>query len=509
MPVAEPRVCFRCSPHEDSALCVAFSDADPNLLATGGGDSVLLLHDIRCCFSSSSALSSAPASSTSSSSSKTSFRDPVAALSWQSENVLYVASGKRVHLIDVRKIMSSSSSSHSTPSSSSSSSFAVILEADDDVSSLSVSRDLKTLAVADDSGTVTLVDLPPGAERSTTTSTSTSTTTTTSTKAFPPSRRLPASAHGGSVATAACFRPNRSGESLVTGGCDCTLARWDRSCSGRLVRRWQASEIVAQQQQEGEEEEESFNCSSSRLFNPPFVHSLAVPSPLALFSTPARKPWNALVAAAIGEGSVAVLDCDAAAATAAAATSADASRRRRQQQKLKQNQKQKEERSPPFDGVLAVLRREDGGHTAAATCVTFVDDNESGNGSRERKEEETRAATTAAAADAAAEAPLSPPPLRPPTLLASGGDDGRVLFWRWAAKAVSAGGRQLPPSWSAALAPFHRGIGGGGDNNGDAGPFPFLAAATPKGAKLQALASRRGLVAAADTSTVVKLYKLE
>lgn len=483
MPVAEPRLCLRCSPHEDSALCVAFSATDPSLLASGGEDGALLLHDIRTLTSSTSASTSSTTSSTSSSSSssKTTFEDPVAALSWQSEHALCVGSGKRVHFVDVRKISSSSSPS-----------FPVIFEAEDDVSSLSVARDAKTLAVADDAGAVTLVDLS-GADRSSFSS-----------------RKLP-SAHGGSVATACCFRPNRSGESLVSAGCDCTLARWD--CSGRrLVRRWQAaSELVVpqqqqQQEQQGEGEGEELEQSTNRMFNPPFVHSLAVPTPLSSFASNSRKPWNALVAAAIGDGSVVVLEGDASSAPASSSSSPADARSRSSRRRERDNAKKKSSRlppRPPFGGVLAVLGRRDGGHSSAATCVAFVD---------QEKGSET---------DAAASPPPRPPP--PPALLASGGNDGRVLFWRWAEKAAAvaaaaaaaaaaespSSGLLLPPSWSSALAPFRRDGGGGNNADDGGGAFPFLAAATRRGAKLQALDSRRGIVAAADTSEVVKLYRLE
>ena len=252
-------------------LSVAFSPHSL-LLASGGEDCALLLHDLRCCSSSTSSeasTSTAASSSTSSSAAaaaRSLFADPVAALAWQGEHVLYLGSGNRVHRVDTRRLGGGRLSEEGASSSSSS---VVVRAFDDEVSSLSVSRDGRTLAVADDSGAVSLLDLSradrvagvggeegekqAGGEVSLIESSvaALSVAATEEEKGgggqteqrllLLPSRRLPRP-HAGSLATAVAFRPGRAGESLVSGGCDCSLARWDCR-SGRLVRRWQAREI--------------------------------------------------------------------------------------------------------------------------------------------------------------------------------------------------------------------------------------------------------------------------
>ena len=529
MPPPAPRLCLCAAPHGDSVLSVAFSLHSPLLLASGGEDCALLLHDLRIC-SSPSATASTPSSNNTSvvaAAGRSLFADPVAALAWQGDHVLYCGSGNRVYRLDTRKLggngsgsgsrsgdnnhASSSSPSPSPSRSPSSSSPSVVVSVcDDEVSSLSASRDGRALAVADESGVVSLLDLSraervgaggggrEGEEAG-------GVSPAASVAALPvadgqclPSRRLPR-AHA-SLATAVAFRPGRAGESLVSGGCDCSLARWD-SCSGRLVRRWQAREIAGGGGggggggdlggERGGVQGEGIAgggaaAATSRVFNPPFVHALAVPS------ASAAKPWSGCVAAALGDGSVAVLDCEARGET-------------RLPRKEREKKKGKPSPScppllssplPAFSGVLAVLSPEEGGHSAAATCVAFVAEGGGGGGG--------------------GAGGFSAP------LVASGGDDGRLLFWRWAGSAAveadDGGGegqrwrrRQLPAAWEAALAPLR----GGEDGGGGGGPV-VAAAARDRRWKMQALAAppspsshAASLVAAADTSRFVKVYRVE
>ena len=482
------RLCLRAAPHGDSVLSVAFSSAQSSfLLASGGEDCALLLHDLRCCSAESASTSTSTiSSSTSAAAARSFFADPVAALAWQSEHVLYLGSGNQAHRVDTRKFGGSSGSGGENTAS------VVVGVFEDEVSSLSVSRDGRTLAVADDSGSVSLLDLSRaerlsggamGGEEAEVVSLASSVAalSVSDGQCLLPSRRLPR-AHAGSLATSVAFRPGRAGESLVSGGCDCSLARWDCR-SGRLVRRWQARGIAGGDEG-GEEgaitgegvEGTTATAATSRVFNPPFVHAVAVPS------ISAAKPWSGCVAAALGDGSVAVLDCEA---------------------KEETRHPRKREKKPPpssllsslpaFSGILRVLRPEEGGHSAAATCVAFV-----GEGGGER----------------GGSAPL----------VASGGDDGRLLFWRWARSA--AGGeegelgrqrqQQLPAAWEAALAPL-RGLGssaaaGGGGGGGSSVVVAAAATARDRHWKMQALAagpSGSALVAAADTSLVVKVYRVE
>jgi len=554
-PPPPPRLCLRLAPHGDSVLSVAFStgNSSPLLLASGGEDGALLLHDLRCCCSAEASSSSSSTSSTTTTTSaavaaRSLFADPVAALAWQSEHVLYLGSGERVHRLDTRKLGGGGGggggggSGSEKRSSASSSSSVVVALCEDEVSSLSVSRDGKCLAVADDSGVVSLLDLSragriggSGGEEEETAGVSSSLAALSvadrgaaaaadaaSRRVLLPSRRLPR-AHAGSLATAVAFQPGRAGESLVSGGCDCSLARWDCR-SGRLVRRWQASEIT----RNGDDKEEgtieggvagtttaaatataaaaAAPQQASKLFNPPFVHALAVPS--TTMAAAATKPWSGCVAAALGDGSVAVLDCDA----RGGGGGEEGGRHRDQRSNKKKASSSPASSSssllsplPPFHGVLAVLRPEDGGHLAAATCVAFVGGGEDGGGKEGGGGE--------------GEGCSSPASQLLPQLVASGGDDGRLLFWEWARSAAAAGScgqqqqqkQQLPAAWARALAPF-RGGNGEGERGGS-----FVAAATARGKwKIQALSATAAagvpfppLVAAADTSRVVKVYQLE
>lgn len=469
-----PRLCIRTAPHGDSVLSVAFSSQ--LILASGGEDSALLLHDLRFCSSSTSSEEASTSSSTSAApaarpAARALFADAVAALAWQGEHVLYLGSGNSVLRVDTRRLGGGTSSGGAAAGSAS----VVVGACNDEVSSLSVSRDGRVLAVADDSGAVSLLDLSradgvvgegggearQGEQLSLASSVAALSVAAEKGSGRPPptepeqqqrfllpSRRLPRP-HAGSLATAVAFRPGRSGESLVSGGCDCSLARWD-CCSGRLVRRWHAREITtAGEDDEGEEIEgekgagttaEKAPAATSRVFNPPFVHALAAPP------TSADKPWSGCVAAALGDGSVAVLDCEA----------RGEEPRRQQRRHPKSGDKTRNNPSSslsplispppaPFSGVLAVLRPEEGGHSAAATCVAFV-----GEGGERGS------------------APL----------VASGGDDGRLLFWGWAESVAEidnegAGGRrqqQLPAAWEAALpSPRRRALGGGCGCGGDRG----------------------------------------
>ena len=115
MPPPAPRLCLRAAPHGDSVLSVAFSLHSPLLLASGGEDCALLLHDLRIC-SSPSASASTPSSNNTSvvaAAGRSLFADPIAALAWQGDHVLYCGSGNRVYRLDTRKLGGNGSGSGS------------------------------------------------------------------------------------------------------------------------------------------------------------------------------------------------------------------------------------------------------------------------------------------------------------------------------------------------------------------------------------------------------------
>lgn len=170
-----------------------------------------------------------------------------------------------------------------------------LLTADDDVAAVAVSGDGRALAVADDAGAATLARLPGGGVDA----------------------RLRAHAP---MASSAAWLPSRPGR-LITGGMDASVALWDAPAR-RLVRRWAAGAGGGD--------------GSGRLFNPPFVHAVAVMP----HGTP--RPAAGLAAAACGDGAVLLIDAE----------------------------------STPARGAdpapVVTLGRDQGGHTAPAAAVAFV-----------------------------------------------------------------------------------------------------------------------------------------
>lgn len=174
-------------------------------------------------------------------------------------STLYAAVGRKVLQLDVRK-------GCSEPVACGSSN-------EDDVSSIAVHQSGGYLAAADDAGDTQLYNLQTA-------------------DTLHPMRKL-RHVHS-SLASSVAFRPHKPWE-LVTGGLDCRVTKWDFS-RGKCLGAWSM-------QDEGEQGGAG---GTSQMYNPPFVHCIAV-------STTANSPVvKRACAAARGDGVVAVFDIDAA-----------------------------------------------------------------------------------------------------------------------------------------------------------------------------------------------------
>ena len=210
---------------------------------------------------------------------------------------LYVSAGTRVYALDAR-----------APSNNP----CVMFEANEEVNGLAAGH--AWVAVACDDGGVTLLTTGP------------------TPPAHPPRARPLPRAHT-NICSCVTPRPHRRDE-VVSGGLDCTAARWNVDAR-RLVHRWDAGAAI---RQGGGGLGEG---PGAMAINPPFVNAVAATR------SPAR-PVAAALAAACGDGSVLVMDGDA-------------------------GQAPRRGRPARPDGPLAVLGRAQGGHTRAATCVAFVE----------------------------------------------------------------------------------------------------------------------------------------
>lgn len=168
-------------------------------------------------------------------------------------NRLYVSLGARVCEVDERKLNSENENAQASEWLS------VVSTSDEEVNQVVVHPSGEFLASADDSGCVRVVRLK---DKTT----------------FKHLRR----GHS-NICSCVAFRPRQPWE-VFSGGLDCLLLLWDfNRGKQRLACR---AEVAA-------------GASESQLFNPPFVHALAVPT---------RRELANHVAAARGDGKVAVYD---------------------------------------------------------------------------------------------------------------------------------------------------------------------------------------------------------
>ncbi|KAK9829594.1 hypothetical protein WJX72_006785 [[Myrmecia] bisecta] len=208
----------------------------------------------------------------------------------------------------------------------------------EEVNQLAVNARGTFLAAADDAGEVKVIDLRTG-------------------KLHKTLRHV----HDNICSTVA-FRPHRPWE-VVSGGLDSKLVQWDFG-SGKAKRIWRSGGEAAS--------------LDGQIFNPPLVHSMAVPA------TDAR-PFTRLAVAARGDGNIVVYDLDA--ECSSDSSSSKSKRGMQRQRHAEQHQTQPR---------LCILGREQGGHQAAVNHVSFVE------ASQGRQ-------------------------------LLSGGNDKQVLLWNWPA----------------------------------------------------------------------------
>ncbi|EFJ46023.1 hypothetical protein VOLCADRAFT_93487 [Volvox carteri f. nagariensis] len=243
-----------------------------------------------------------------------------------------------------------------------------------------------------------------------------------------------------SICSSVAFRAHKPWD-LITGGLDATVAKYDFS-RPKCIDRWDMNALMAAAGPTGS--------GGGQIFNPPFVHQVAVP--------PAPgdiRPLCQWVAAARGDGAVVVLDADVSSAAsdasgpttqvmAASATSASARGRsgggrvggaggggkgRSSMQPL-------------------VLDRDAGGHTMPVCSVAFAP---------------YSAASSAAAMAVVGEGAAAPPPPPPGCCrLYSAAEDCRVILWDvGAALEARAAGSQLVRPQAGGIAAAWKGREGG------------------------------------------------
>ena len=97
---------------------------------------------------------------------------------------------------------------------------------------------------------------------------------------------------------------------VVSGGLDARVCVWDRD-KAAAVRRWSVNELVAAAdaaEAEAFSQTENADRDPSRMMNPPFVHCVAT---WACARAPTHAHTRRLAAAALGDGTVALVDLDA------------------------------------------------------------------------------------------------------------------------------------------------------------------------------------------------------
>ncbi|KAG2453842.1 hypothetical protein HYH02_002049 [Chlamydomonas schloesseri] len=328
-----------------------------------------------------------------------------------------------------------------------------------------------------------------------------------------------------SICSSVAFRAHKPWD-LLSGGLDSSVAKYDFS-RPKCIDRWDMAALAAQPGAGGG--------GGGQIFNPPFVHQVAVPAGEA-------RPGCGWLAAARGDGAVVVLDADVSSAVSAssgptsvlaAAGGGGGGGRKGGGGSGGGAGKGKGKGGGGGSGgggvmLPLVLDRDVGGHTLPVCSVAWSP------GAAAAAADALLAAATATAASAAPPAELTEPATPAATSscrLYSGGEDARVVVWDvGAALSARASGRPLvPPPWqprppapsaaagddadsSGAAGPGTAGgTGGDGTDDGQAGAVAVLAEVS-HGRKVNQLCALgldgKELVAVAAVSKFVVLYEL-
>ena len=182
------------------------------------------------------------------------------------ENLAFVSVGMTVREVDLRKLAAEGKAKGGADEVG-----RVVCRTEEEVGQCAVSTSGGHLACADDSGTVTVIDLDrqrkggkAGGSQAV--------------------KRLVRDGHQNTICSSVCFRPRQPWD-VVSGGLDCAVVLWDFNKARAKLRLTSQSDDP--------------RTSETQVFNPPMVHALAVPNTKSLANH---------VACARGDASVAVYE---------------------------------------------------------------------------------------------------------------------------------------------------------------------------------------------------------
>lgn len=153
------------------------------------------------------------------------------------------------------------------------------------------------------------------------------------------------------ICSAVAFRPSRPSE-LLSGGLDCRMVRWDFT----RLRQLTAFDMNAG----------AMAASNGQFCNPPMINSLSVCSEPDI-------EFPSLIAAARGDGCVALYNADHRPAAPAASTKGKKGASATATAATSSSEADKEETNKPSGALCWAAGTHQGGHTAAVNCVTFVE----------------------------------------------------------------------------------------------------------------------------------------